>query len=282
MLRFFRRSGMAALLALSVLSASSQGVSIKYSADKQVIAQGQTLFQQKCSACHNFKQQGIGPNLSGITTLMPSAWISSFIHNSQQLVKSGDKRAVALFKKYKVPMPPTELNAAEMTALLSFIHTHKNTPADLARADKTAAGLGSPKTDPLPTKIAKSDLTLQLAEVMTAPASADKIPRARINQMTVLKGQKERVFLQDLRGKLYLFTGESLKEVFDISKVKPKFINAPGHGSGLGSYAFHPEFEANGLLYTSHTEKAGSEPADFKFHDSTSSRVKPRINFAFS
>ena len=165
-------------------------------------------------------------------------------------------------------MPPTELNAAEMTALLSFIHTHKNTPADLARADKTAAGLGSPKTDPLPTKIAKSDLTLQLAEVMTAPASADKIPRARINQMTVLKGQKERVFLQDLRGKLYLFTGESLKEVFDISKVKPKFINAPGHGSGLGSYAFHPEFEANGLLYTSHTEKAGSEPADFKFHDS--------------
>ncbi|MBM6689457.1 cytochrome C, partial [Collinsella tanakaei] len=84
-----------------------------------------------------------GPSLAGITAVMPAKWISDFIHDSQLMVKKGDKRAVALFNKYKVPMPTnTDLDAAEMNALLSFMDTHKQSPADLAKADKTAAGLG--------------------------------------------------------------------------------------------------------------------------------------------
>jgi glucose/arabinose dehydrogenase/mono/diheme cytochrome c family protein len=265
----FIKGGLLSILVFQMLSTFSQAVSARYSKDKSVIAHGQSIFQQKCAVCHNFKQQGIGPNLTGITSLMPAKWISDFIHNSQEMVKKGDKRAVAVFNKYKVPMPPnSDLDASDMNALLSFIDTHKQSPADLAKADKTTAGLGPVKVDPIQPKIMKSNLVLQLEEVMTAPASASEVPKARINQMTVLKGQKERVFLEDLRGKLYQFRHDTLKDVMDISQLRPAFIHTPGHATGFGSYAFHPEYETNGLLYTTHTEKAGSALADFRYHDS--------------
>jgi cytochrome c551/c552 len=265
----FIKYAVPAILVFPMLQAFPQAVSSKYSKDKTVIAHGQSIFQQKCAACHNFKQQGIGPNLSGITSVMPSKWISDFVHNSQQMVKNGDKRAVAVFNKFKVPMPSNpDLDAADMNALLSFIDTHKQSSADLAKLDKTAVGLGPVKTDPVPAKITKSNLVLELEEVLTAPPSSDKVPKARINQMTVLKGERERVFIEDLRGKLYELRNNALLEVMDISKLRPAFINSPGHGSGFGSYAFHPRFNTNGLLYTTHTEKAGTAIADFKYHDS--------------
>ncbi|RYE51704.1 MAG: cytochrome c [Sphingobacteriales bacterium] len=155
------KGSLLALLVLPALHVCSQAVSTRYSKDKTVIAHGQSIFQQKCSPCHNFKQQGIGPNLSGITSVMPARWLSDFIHNSQLLVKKGDKRAVAVFNKYKVPMPPNpDLDAADMNALLSFIDTHKKSPADLAKLDKTAAGLGPVKVDPIPVKIPKSNISL--------------------------------------------------------------------------------------------------------------------------
>ncbi|MHA4846033.1 PQQ-dependent sugar dehydrogenase [Flavitalea antarctica] len=267
--------GLLSILIFQSTGALGQAISTSYSKDKTVIANGQSIFQQKCSACHNFKQQGIGPNLSGITGIMPAKWISEFIHNSQLMVKNGDKRAVAVFNKYKVPMPPNpDLDAKEMNALLSFINTHKPSSADLARLDKTAAGLGPVKTDPVPTKIPKSGLSLLLKEVLTAPPSAEKVPKARINQMTILKGEKERVFLSDLRGKLYLFSKDTLQEVMNMANMRPEFIHTPGHASGFGSYAFHPDFNTNGLLYTTHTEKPGAVKADFIYHDSIRVRLQ--------
>jgi glucose/arabinose dehydrogenase len=54
----------------------------------------------------------------------------------------------------------------------------------------------------------------------------------------------------------------------DMAKEKPNFISEPGLASGWGSYAFHPDFYKNGLLYTTHTEKKNSAPADFAYPDS--------------
>jgi glucose/arabinose dehydrogenase len=38
--------------------------------------------------------------------------------------------------------------------------------------------------------------------------------------------------------------------------------------TGFGNFAFHPDFYQNGLLYTTHTEKAHTAPADFAYADS--------------
>jgi mono/diheme cytochrome c family protein len=249
--------------------AAAQSGNSAYPADKQTINKGQNLFQQRCASCHNFKQQGIGPNLTGITTQVSSLWLSKFISNSQELVKAGDKRAVAVFNKYRVPMPANpDLTQDQIRSLLSFINIHKPTNAANAAADKTAASLGPAKVNPIPAKIKKSNLVLRLEAVTTAPPTADKAPLARINQMTVLKGQTERVFIQDLMGSLYEMKDTSLRVVFDMVRERPLFIHNPGHATGFGSYAFHPEFNSNGLFYTTHTEKPGEVKGDFTFPDS--------------
>ncbi|VAW14348.1 hypothetical protein MNBD_BACTEROID03-701 [hydrothermal vent metagenome] len=49
--------------------------------DIATIDQRKSLFDVHCSACHNFRQDGIGPQLGGITEQAPSDWIHGFIKN---------------------------------------------------------------------------------------------------------------------------------------------------------------------------------------------------------
>ncbi|WP_128543238.1 PQQ-dependent sugar dehydrogenase [Larkinella soli] len=236
-----------------------------YSKDKQVIAKGQQLFQANCLTCHNFKQKGIGPNLVDVTTKVTPEWMRKFIHNAPAMINSGDARAAELFQEYKQMMPPfTQLSDTDVTALMAYIGASQKVEVVSAETKK----LGAPLKDPIPARITKSGLRLELEEITTAPASADKVPLARINKMVVLPGKTNRVFLEDLRGKLYEMVGNDLKVYMDMARERPGFIHTPGLATGFGSYAFHPDFYANGLFYTSHTEKANAAPADFAYADS--------------
>lgn len=77
-----------------------------------------------------------------------------------------------------------------------------------------------------------------------------------------------KLFVVDLRGKLYRLENGKPEVYMDMAKLRPKFINQPGLATGFGSFAFHPEFAKNGLLYTTHTEAPNSGKADFSFADS--------------
>lgn len=234
-----------------------------YSTNDQVLAKGQQLFESNCTACHSFKQKGIGPNLAEVTSQASAEWLRKFIRNAPELIATGDSRAVKLLEEYKQYMPPfTTLTDTDLQAILSFIHKNQN--QSVAGAENEIAGLA----DPIPNKIAKAGLQLILEEVTTAPATADKVPLARINKMVVLPGKKERLFIQDLRGILYEMKGKSLQVCMDLNKEVPGFIHTPGLATGFGSYAFHPDFYKNGLFYTTHSEKAYAAPADFAYADS--------------
>jgi glucose/arabinose dehydrogenase len=54
----------------------------------------------------------------------------------------------------------------------------------------------------------------------------------------------------------------------DMPTLRPKFIHQPGLATGFGSFAFHPEFAKNGILYTTHAESPGSGKANFNYPDS--------------
>ncbi|WP_460634965.1 PQQ-dependent sugar dehydrogenase [Larkinella harenae] len=236
-----------------------------YSTDKAVLTKGQQLFQQNCTACHNFLQKSIGPNLASVTMEVPQAWLKTFIRNAPEVIKSGDARAYALFEEYKQTMPAfTHLSNGDIDALTAYIHSKRK----LTTTDAGSEKLGAFLTDPIPTKIPQSGLRLELEEVTTAPATAEKVPLARINKMQVLPGSKNRLFLEDLRGTLYEMEGKSLRPYMSMAKERPGFIHTPGLATGFGSYAFHPDFYTNGLLYTTHTEKANAAPADFPYADS--------------
>ena len=246
-----------------LINAHSQTTN-EYPKDKRIIEEGKALFVQNCSSCHNFTQRGIGPNLSGVTSQVSKPWLVRFIRDSQKVIEDGDVRAKKLFEEYKVPMPSfNAFSDDQIVSILAYIKTFK-IKADPASTEE----FGLVLNDPIPGKIRKAGLILELEEVTTANRSADKIPVARINQMRVLPGKKERTFIEDLRGKLYELNGKQLTEAMDISKQRPAFISSPGLAAGFGSYAFHPNFNKNGLFYITHTEKARSATADFFYSDS--------------
>ncbi len=250
--------------------------------DSATVAHGKELFVNNCSACHNFQQQAIGPALAGVTTEVEAPWLYHFIRNAPAMIDSGDARAVKLYEAYQQYMPPfTRLDSGAVLAIMGYLHTQQDTAPAI-----TAATLENVLTDPIPTKIKRSGLALVLEPVAQAPATRPEPPVARINKMLMLPGeassrsgmtgeaspgeanQPERMFMHDLQGILYEVRDDQFRPYLDLREQQPNFIDKPGLATGFGSFAFHPEFYDNGLLYTTHTEPAGAAPADYAFDDS--------------
>jgi glucose/arabinose dehydrogenase/cytochrome c2 len=233
------------------------------SSDPVVIAKGESFFTHECSGCHNFRQQGIGPQLSGITTEASVEWIHNFIKNPKQLIESGNERAQMLFKKYQSIMPSFSALAEEdIDAIIAFLNTHK--PIDKKSGDDSTA-----LNNPIPDSIKLSDLVVNLKLITQFPPSSDsgKLPLTRITKMDH-QPKNAGTFVLDLRGKLYKLENNKPVVYMDMAKLRPAFINKPGLATGFGSFAFHPDFNKNGLLYTTHTEPAGTAKADFSYPDS--------------
>ena len=230
----------------------------KYNLDSKSIQTGKEIFEVQCAACHNFTQNGIGPQLSQIIMKREKNWLISYLKNPQKTIAEElnfDKRVIA--------MPAfAHLKKNEVEDLLAFINSRQSKP-DPKRAI-SPDGL----INPIPESIKKSALTLRLKYLYTAPATSDKIPLARINTMVVLNDASKKVFLSDLRGIVYHFNEKELKPYLDFKKMVPEFIHVPGLATGLGSFAFHPDFLKNGLFYTAHSEKANSKKPDFNYADS--------------
>jgi cytochrome c553 len=232
-----------------------------------LLAQGKQLFQTNCSACHNFSQTGIGPNLAEIPADVSPAWVQRFIRNAPLLIEDGDKRANQLYRQYKLMMPAfTQLSDTDLEALTLYIGANRKQTKSLVE-DKT---LGPAVIDPVPQKIVPSGLRLMLEEITTAPITNTPPAMARINTMRVLRqGAQQQLFIADLQGVLYRMQPDNtLQPVLDLREQFAQFISKPGLGTGFGSFAFHPLFTKNGLLYTTHTEKAKTAPANFTYADS--------------
>ena len=228
--------------------------------DSLSIAAGQILFQKNCSGCHNFRQDGIGPDLSGITKTDSLQWLKEFIHDPKTLVGSGDARATKLLARYHTLMPsfPT-LNEGQIDQLIAFINIHKEHKK--AKADPLAI------KDPIPEKIAASDIQVGLSLFAQLPPTSEQEPRTRISKMDWIDPVNA-WFILDQRGKLYKLVNGQASTWLDISKWKPHFMNEPGLATGFGSFVFHPDFARNGIFYTTHSESPHGIKADFAIPDS--------------
>ena len=227
--------------------------------DAESVKRGQELFDRYCAACHNFETGEIGPNLAGATVRREKAWLVAFIRNAPEMIASGDKTAVQLRMQSKAFMPPfPSLQPEEVDQILAYIDRFAEGPANQAPARAGAL------TDPIPEKIVPSGLTIVLQRVLTFPPTAAEAPITRINKLLALPDQSnERLFVHDLRGKLYEIKNSRSHVYLDITTSIPNLIDVPGLGTGFGSFAFHPAFARNGLLFTTHTEPAKAAPADF-------------------
>ncbi len=228
--------------------------------DSIAVTEGKTLFQTKCSSCHNFKQDGIGPDLSGVTETDSVSWLEKFIRDPKSMLAVGDARAKKLLDKYHVLMPSFDsLSGMQVNQLLSYLRTQ---PAHKKKKEDPLA-----IKDPVPEKISPSHIVAGLKWFTELPATSDKEPHTRISKMDWIPAAKT-WFILDQRGMLYKMINGKAEVWLDISKWKPKFINEPGLATGFGCFAFHPDFEHNGIFYTTHSESPRSKKADFAIPDS--------------
>ena len=229
--------------------------------DSASIARGEAAFTKNCSGCHNFTQDGIGPQLAGITEQVPPTWISAFIHDPQKTIDGGDERAKKLFEKYHTVMPAfSNLGDDTLNDIIAYMNTIKEPQG---KPDYDTIYL----KDPIVKKIQMSNLVVNLEEVAQIPFSSDDHPRTRITKIDVQPGTNN-LFVLDLRGKLYRLNDGRPELYLDMKQLRKNFIDQPGLATGFGSFAFHPEFSKNGLLYTSNCEPKGTAKADFAYADS--------------
>ena len=83
------------------------------------------LFASKCSICHGFNEDKIGPSLAGVQQRWgnDTQKLKSFIKNSQSVIASGDPYAVALYAKWNQSAMPSfpDLSEDELNALVEYL-----------------------------------------------------------------------------------------------------------------------------------------------------------------
>jgi nitrite reductase (NO-forming) len=84
---------------------------------------GKTAFESKCLACHSIGGgDKLGPDLAGVTKLRTDAWLTRWLKQPEEMLKT-DADAKALLAKYKnVPMPNQNLGDEEIRDYLEYFH----------------------------------------------------------------------------------------------------------------------------------------------------------------
>lgn len=105
-------------------------------------AAGKALFNTNCAACHKLDSRSTGPALRGVSAKHDKEWFYKWIHNSAQLIASGDADAVKIFNEFnKTPMTAfPQLSNADIDNILAYTDTPKE------EAPKPSAGQGGTST----------------------------------------------------------------------------------------------------------------------------------------
>jgi len=78
-------------------------------------------------------------------------------------------------------------------------------------------------------------LRVEIEDFLRLPATSPGFPRARVNVLREAPDGSDRIFVNDLRGPLYVLDGTTLHLYLDLSAVLPLKI-APNIGTGFASY----------------------------------------------
>ena len=87
------------------------------------VAKGEQIFKQNCTACHMITDARlVGPGLKGITDKYEKEWLIKWIRNSQELIASGDERAIKIYEEYnKTAMSSFYFSDDEFSDLFAYL-----------------------------------------------------------------------------------------------------------------------------------------------------------------
>ena len=105
-------------------------------------AKGKELFNANCAACHKLDAKATGPALRGVANKYDKAWLYKWIHNSSELIKSGDAKAVKVFEENnKIAMTAfPQLSEADIDNIIAYTSEPK------AEAPAAVGTAGTPGT----------------------------------------------------------------------------------------------------------------------------------------
>jgi mono/diheme cytochrome c family protein len=113
---------------------------------------GKEIFNTNCAACHKLDAKATGPALRGVGAKYDKSWIYKWVHNSGDLIKSGDAAAVKVFEENnKVQMTPfPALSEADIDNVIAYTMESKPVaaaPLVGAKLPGTEAGTGGISND---------------------------------------------------------------------------------------------------------------------------------------
>ena len=89
----------------------------------KMVGEGKSLFNTKCSVCHEMSQKKIGPPLGGITKQRTPEFIMNLLLNTVEMQKN-DPVIKGLIKEYNnLPMPNPSLTQKQARSVLEYLRS---------------------------------------------------------------------------------------------------------------------------------------------------------------
>ncbi len=89
--------------------------------DPALAEKGKTIFENKCSACHQLSDQKIvGPGLAGVTQKRKPEWIMNMVINPVEMTQK-DPEAKKLLAQHLTQMTNQDISEPDARALLEFM-----------------------------------------------------------------------------------------------------------------------------------------------------------------
>lgn len=116
-------------------------------------ANGESLFNNNCKACHSPKDEVVvGPGLKGVQQRRDLAWLVKWVKNPNGVIQSGDEYAVALYNKFgKAQMTAFpaygETEVKDILAYIEKANTAVAAAPAAAGATAAAGGAGAESSD---------------------------------------------------------------------------------------------------------------------------------------
>lgn len=228
-------------------------------ADEAAASQGGTLFTQQCASCHALAQDGIGPPLGGITTVLTEDRMVQWVRDPSKVLETGDARAAALLRRYKAPMPAfASLDRDQILGIRAYIAAQS---AALHLSPFAIDAAASPRGPRLLPPVQRTGLMVEVEDVVQIPLLPHRTPYKGITLLRPDSREDGALLVCDLMGVLYRVKDRRVSVFLDMRGVFPSFVWEPGVATGLGSFALHPAFARNGLFYTAHAEAFRGSPS---------------------
>lgn len=91
--------------------------------DESLVAEGQTIYEAKCTACHKADKQFIGPAPKGIMERRTPEWVMNMIINPEEMIQKDPIAKQLLIKFNGAPMANQNLTEQDARAVLEYFRT---------------------------------------------------------------------------------------------------------------------------------------------------------------